>query len=69
MSLEDSNMEMNVAMAATTEGDKVLGGIISEQASRANVVDMEIVWAPAVLASPSIALQDLPTEFGVGIGI
>jgi hypothetical protein len=68
MSLEDST-KMNVAMAATAKGDKVLRDIISQQASRANMVDLEIVWASAVLASPAIALQDLPAKFAVGIWI
>ena len=45
------------------------GDVISEQASRANVMDLEIVWASAALAPPSVSLQDLSTEFAVGIGI
>jgi hypothetical protein len=60
---------MNLAMAAITEGDEVLGDIISQRASRADVMDLEIVWASAVLASPSVALQDLLAKFAVGIGI
>jgi hypothetical protein len=62
MSLEDSNTEMNLAMAAITKGDKILGDIIPEQASRANMMDLEIVWASAVLTSPTVALQYLLTE-------
>jgi len=69
MSLEDSNTDMDLAVASIAQRNEVFLDIISHQASRANMVDLEIVWASAVLASPSVALQDLPAEFGVGIRI
>jgi hypothetical protein len=68
-SLEVPNTKMNLAMAAITKGDKVLGDIIPEQASRANMVGLEIVWTSAVLTSPSVSLQDLSAQFAVGIRV
>jgi len=47
---------MDLTVATAAEGDKVLGDIIPEQASRANMVDLEIVWISTVLASPSVSL-------------
>ena len=65
----DACTTMGFTVATAAECNEVLGDVISEQASRANVMDLEIVWASAVLASPSVSLQDLSTEFAVGIGI
>ena len=64
-----SNTDMDFAVATAAECNEVLTDIVTQQASRANMMDLEIVWASAVLASPSVSLQDLSTEFAVGIGI
>jgi hypothetical protein len=47
---------MYSAVASITHGDQVRLRIVTQQASRANMVDLEIVWASAVLASPSVSL-------------
>jgi hypothetical protein len=60
---------MYSAVTSITHGDQVRLRIVTQQASRTNMVDLKIVWASAVLAPPSVSLQDLPAEFGVGIRI
>jgi hypothetical protein len=54
---------MYLAVASIAHGDQVRLRIVTQQASRAKMMDLEIVWASAVLTSPSVALQDLPMQF------
>jgi hypothetical protein len=60
---------MYLAVASIAHGDQVRLRIVTQQASRTNVVNLEIVWASAVLTPSSIALQDLPAKFAVGIRV
>ena len=46
-------------VASVAERNKILGGIVSQQAPRADMMDVEIVRDPAALTSPPISLQYL----------
>jgi hypothetical protein len=46
-------------MTLSAKGDQVLLGIISEPASRLDVVNLELAKMPTVLAPPAVPLQDL----------
>ena len=50
---------MGMFMTLSAEGDQVWLRIVSEAASWADVVDLEVSRAAAVLAAPAIALQHL----------
>ncbi len=43
--------------------------VVSELAPRVDVVNVEFSWAPAVLAAPTIPLQDLLTQAFVGLRV
>jgi hypothetical protein len=60
---------MDFAVASVTERNEVFLDITSQQASPADVMDLEIIGAAAVLTSPSVSLQDLSTQFAVGIRV
>ena len=60
---------MYLAVASIAHGDQVRLRIVTQQASRAKMMDLEIVWASAVLTSPTVSLQHLSTEFAVGIRV
>jgi len=60
---------MYLAVASIAHGDQVQLRVVTQQASRPNVMDLEIVWASALLTSPTVSLQDLSTEFAVGLWI
>ncbi len=52
-------MPMVVFVASGAEGDEVWFRVVSESAPRADVVDLELGCASAVLAAPAVALQHL----------
>ena len=58
---------MGVTVAISTERDQVFVCVITQSASRANVVDLEVIGSTAVLASPSIAFQHFNTKFAIRI--
>ena len=58
---------MDVAVAISTERDQIFVCVVTQQASRAYVVDLETIRTTAVLASPAVTLQHFDAEFAIGI--
>ena len=56
-------------MAARTKRDQVVAGVVSEFASQAKVVDMQIRRTPTLLAPPSVSLQYVSAQLTIGIRI
>jgi hypothetical protein len=53
-------------MAVGTQGDQIFFVVISEFASRSNVVDLQIDGAAALLATPAVSHQNFPMKLRVG---
>jgi hypothetical protein len=47
-------LAVDSVVTITAKSNKVLGAVVSEQTPRTGMMHLEIVLAPAVLASPSI---------------
>ena len=60
---------MDVTVAIKTECDQIFVYIVTQLASRANVVDLKTIGTAAVLASPAVALQHFDAEFAIGIWV
>ena len=54
-------------MAISAEGDQISLCVVTQQASRAHVVDLKTVGTAAVLASPAVTLQHFGVEFAISI--
>jgi len=52
-------------MAVHTEGDQVVEGIVSEIASRMDVMDLQIRRTAALLAPPSVPHENFPAKLRV----
>jgi hypothetical protein len=59
---------MKAAVTMTTERNEVLGGIVAEQTTRTDMMDLEIVAYPAVLTAPTISLQHLLAQLTIETG-
>ena len=60
---------MDVTVAISTERDQIFVGVVTQPASRANVVDLETIGTAAVLASPAITLQHFGAKLAVRIWV
>jgi hypothetical protein len=60
---------MGFLVAQRAEGDQILGSVITQTASRPNVMDLKALDAAARLATPTISLQDLAAEPAIGFRI
>jgi hypothetical protein len=49
--------------------DQIFFCVVTQQASRAHVVDLETIGTPAVLASPAVKLQHFGTQFAIRIWV
>ena len=58
--------KMHFTVAHVAKGDEIFFDIISEKASRLNVVDLKILGTSASLAPPTIARKHLPTKLLIG---
>jgi hypothetical protein len=58
---------VDVTVAISAERDQIFVCIVTEQASRAHVVDLETIGTAAVLAVPAVTLQHVGAEFAIGI--
>ena len=56
---------MDATVAISTERDQIFVYVVTQQASRANVVDLETIGTAAVLASPPVTLQHFGVEFAI----
>jgi hypothetical protein len=68
-SLRLEEAAMDVTVAISTERDEVFVCVVTQPASRANVVHLETIGGPAVLASPAVALQHFGTEFAIRLWV
>jgi len=50
---------MYIARAISAERDQIFVCVVAQSASRANVVDLKMIRAAAILASPAIPLQHI----------
>jgi hypothetical protein len=60
---------MDFSMACSANGDEIFFHIPSEQDSRLNVMDLQILGTSASLASPAIALEHLLAKRVIGIAV
>ncbi len=58
---------MGITVAISAERDEIFVSVVTQSASRANVVNLEMIGSPAVLASPSIAFQHFDAKFAIRI--
>jgi hypothetical protein len=54
-------------MAISAERDQIFVCVVTQPASRANVMDLEMIGGPAVLAPPAVALQHFGVELSIRI--
>ena len=60
---------MGITVAISAERDQIFVCVVTQLASRANVVDLKMTGAAAVLASPAVTLQHFDTEFAIRIRV
>jgi hypothetical protein len=60
---------MDVTVAISAERDQIFFYVVTQQASRANVVDLETIGTTAILASPAVTLQHFGAEFVISIWV
>jgi len=60
---------MYVTVAISAERDQIFVSVVTQSASRANVVDLKMIRAAARLASPAVALQHFAAEFAIRIRV
>jgi hypothetical protein len=58
---------VDVTVAISAERDQIFVCIVTQQASRAHVVDLKTIGTAAVLASPPVTLQHFGVEFAIRI--
>ena len=54
-------------MTYVAKGDEMFLHIATQNASRLNMMDLEILGSPASLTSPAVALKYLPAKLLIGI--
>jgi hypothetical protein len=52
-------------VAISAERDQIFFYVVTQQASRAHVVDLETIGIAALLASPAVTLQHFDAEFAI----
>jgi len=60
---------VDVVVAVSAERDQIFICVVTQPASRVDVVDLKTIGSPAILASPAVALQDFGVEFVIGIWV
>ena len=55
-------MSVSFLVAHSTKSYQILGGVIAEAPARLNVMDLEILRSPTVLAAPTVPLQYLTPQ-------
>jgi hypothetical protein len=56
---------MDVTVAISAERNQIFVCVVAQPAPRANVVDLKMIRAAAVLASPAVTLQHFGAEFAI----
>jgi hypothetical protein len=62
-------ISVSVLVALDAKAYEILGRVITQPASRLNVMDLKILRLPAPLATPAVSLQDFAAELAIGFGI
>ena len=60
---------MDVTVAISAERDQIVVGVVTQPASRANVVDLKKIGAATGLASPAVALQHFGAEVAIRVRV
>ena len=60
---------MDVTVAISAERDQIFVCVVTQYASRTNVVDLKMIGTAAELASPAVTLQDFGVEFAIRIWV
>ena len=60
---------VGVTVAISAERDQIFVYVVTQQASRANVMNLETIGTAAVLASPAVTRQHFGAEFVVRIWV
>ncbi len=58
---------MGITVAISAERDQVFVSVITQSASRANVVDLKTIGTATALASPAVTLEHFGAELAVRI--
>ncbi|MFY9732847.1 MAG: hypothetical protein WB723_12440 [Candidatus Acidiferrales bacterium] len=56
-------------MTVSAERDQIFVCVVTQPASRVDVVNLETIGSPAVLASPAVTLQHFAAEFAIRIRV
>ena len=59
-------MSVKSLVTFSTKRHEIVFMVIPEEPSGPNMMNLKILKAPAILTTPSVALQDYSTEFSVG---
>jgi hypothetical protein len=62
-------MSVSVLMALDTESYEILSRIIAQAAPRLNVMDLQILHAPAGLTAPVVSLQDFTAKLAISFRV
>jgi hypothetical protein len=54
-------------MAIAAEGNQILRGVTALGGSPLDMVNLELLWASAILTPPAVALEHLSAESFVGL--
>ena len=60
---------MDVTVAIGAERDQIFICVVTQQASRANVMDLETIGSAAALASPVVTLQHFGSELAISFRV
>ena len=60
---------MDVTVAISAERDQIFVCVVTQQASRAHVMNLKTIGTAAILASPAVTLQHFGAEFAIGIWV
>jgi len=60
---------MDVTVAISAERDQIFVYVVTQQASRAYVVDLKTIGGPARLTAPAVTLQYFGAEFAIRIWV
>ena len=60
-------MAVDVTVAISTERDQIFVCVVTQPASRVDVVHLETIGTAAVLASPAVALEHFGAELAIRI--
>jgi hypothetical protein len=60
---------VDATVAISTERDQIFVCVVTQPASRVEMVDLETIGTAAVLASPTVTLEHFGAEFAIRIWV